>query len=256
MPLSQSLILGIIQGLTEVLPISSSGHLILVPSLLGWDPHPLSFDAALHLGTALALVVWFSGDWRALLAARRWRTIGAIILASAPVGLVGLLGAGFIEQNFRSPGLVAGALAAGAVLMLLVEWFYQRGGDKREELTIPDIFTVALAQVFALVPGISRSGITILAGMGRKLTRASAARFSFLISLPVVFAAGIWELFSVYQEELLLNDWKSFAIGIGTSFIVGLLAVKLLFGILNRFSLVPFAIYRIAVGVLILLTIA
>lgn len=252
MPIYQAIVLGIVQGLTEILPVSSSGHLILVPSLLGWAPHSLSFDAALHLGTALALSVWFFGDWLALFAERRWRTILAILLASVPVDLIGLWGSDFIEENFRGPGLVAGALITVAILMLVGEWWYRRKTEKKEELKNSDIFAISLAQILALVPGVSRSGITILTGIGRGLTRFSAARFSFLISLPIVFAAGFWELFSVYREGVLVNDWVSFAVGIGTSFIVGLFAVKLLFGILKRFSLVPFAIYRIILGLSLL----
>lgn len=255
MSLIQALVLGIVQGLTEILPISSSGHLILVPKFLGWESHRLSFDAALHLGTALALLPFFARDWRALFVERRWGTIGAIALASVPVGLIGLLGANFIEQNFRGPVLVAGALIGVAVLMLIGEWWYRGRGEGRVNLTVPDIFAVGLAQALALIPGVSRSGITILTGMGRGITRESAARFSFLVSLPIVLAASLWELFSVYREGALVNDWSSFAVGIGTSFIVGLFAIRFLFGILKRYSLIPFAIYRILLGIALLLLI-
>jgi undecaprenyl-diphosphatase len=252
MPIYQAVILGIVQGLTEILPISSSGHLIIVPSLLGWEPHSLSFDAALHLGTAAALLVFFARDWVSLLVRRQWRVILAIGLASVPVGLIGLFGKDFIEQNFRGAGLVAGALFLVAVLMLAVEKRYRKGNGKRENLAVPDVFAIALAQALALVPGVSRSGITILAGMGRGIKREAAARFSFVISLPIVFAAGFWEIFSVYRDGVLANDWPGFAVGIATSFFVGLLAIRVLFGILNRFSLVPFAIYRIILGILVL----
>ena len=254
MPIDQAVVLGIVQGLTEILPVSSSGHLILVPAFLGWPAHSLSFDAALHLGTAFALLAFFAKDWITLFKERRWGTVVAIALASIPVGLIGLFGSDVIEQSFRGPKLVAGALVGVAVLMLAAEWFYRRERERKENLTAPDIFAIALAQALALVPGVSRSGITILTGMGRGLTRETAARFSFLISLPIVFAAGLWELFSVYREGALVNDWSSFAVGIGISFVVGLIAVKILFGILKRFSLIPFAIYRIALGVLILLS--
>lgn len=253
MPLDQAIILGIVQGLTEILPISSSGHLILVPALLGWVPHSLSFDAALHLGTAMALLAFFSRDWITLFVERRWLTIVTIALASVPVGLLGLFGAAFIEQNFRGPAFVASALMAVGVLMMVVEWWYRRRGEGRANLTVSDTFAIALAQALALVPGVSRSGITILTGMGRGITRESAARFSFLISLPIVFAAGLWELFSVYREGGLVNDGASFAVGIITAFGVGLVAIRFLFGILKRYSLIPFAIYRILLGVFLLL---
>jgi len=254
MPIYQAVVLGIVQGLTEILPISSSGHLILIPQLFGWAPHPLSFDAALHLGTAAALLVFFARDWISLLVERQWRKIAAIALASVPVGLIGLFGEDFISQNFRSAVLVAGMLVLIALLMLVVEKWYRRENVKRENLTVPDIFAVALAQALALIPGVSRSGITILAGMGRGIKREAAARFSFIISLPIVFAAGFWEVFSVYREGVLANDWSSFAVGIATSFVVGLLAIRVLFGILNRFSLIPFAVYRILLGTTLLLS--
>ena len=254
MPIYQAIVLGIVQGLTEILPISSSGHLIVVPQIFGWAPHSLSFDAALHLGTAAALLVFFSRDWISLLVERQWRTIAAIALASVPVGLLGLFGEDFIGQNFRGGTLVAGALVLVAVLMLVVERWYRRGSTKRKNLTVPDILAVGLAQALALVPGVSRSGITILTGMGRGIERAAAARFSFIISLPIVFAAGFWEVFSVYRDGVLANDWSSFAVGIATSFVVGLFAIKLLFRVLERFSLIPFAVYRILLGATLLLS--
>lgn len=254
MSIFQAAILGIVQGLTEILPVSSSGHLILVPSILGWQPHSLSFDAALHLGTAFALLLFFAKDWISLFAERRWRTIGAVALASVPVGLIGLLGKDPIEQNFRGPVLVASALIAVAVLMLAVEWWYRRRVEGRGNLTVGDTLAIGLAQALALVPGVSRSGITILAGMGRGLARESAARFSFMISLPIVFAAGLWELLSVYREGTLSSDWGVFAVGITVSFVVGLVAIRFLFGILRRYSLVPFAVYRILLGIFLLLT--
>ncbi|HLD96397.1 MAG TPA: undecaprenyl-diphosphate phosphatase [Patescibacteria group bacterium] len=254
MPIYQAIVLGIVQGLTEILPISSSGHLILVPQIFGWAPHSLSFDAALHLGTAAALLVFFSRDWISLLVERQWRTIAAIALASVPVGLLGLFWEDFIGQNFRGGTLVAGALVLVAVLMLVVERWYRRGSTKRKNLTVPDILAVGLAQALALVPGVSRSGITILTGMGRGIERAAAARFSFIISLPIVFAAGFWEVFSVYRDGVLANDWSSFAVGIATSFVVGLFAIKLLFRVLERFSLIPFAVYRILLGATLLLS--
>lgn len=248
----QAVVLGIVQGLTEILPISSSGHLILVPGVLGWPVQPLSFDAALHLGTALALLAFFGKDWIDLIRSRSFRMIAIIFLASVPVGLAGLLGGDFIEEDLREPKLVVGALVGVSFLMLLVEWVYRRRGEKRVRLGLGDAFVIGAAQVLALFPGVSRSGITILTGMSRGLEREKAARFSFLISLPIVFAAGLWELFSVYRQGAMGEDWFNLGIGIGTSFAVALFAVKFLLGILRRSSLVPFAIYRILLGIALL----
>jgi undecaprenyl-diphosphatase len=138
--------------------------------------------------------------------------------------------------------------------MLLVEWIYRKKGEKRVRLGLGDAFVIGAAQMLALFPGVSRSGITILTGMSRGLEREKAARFSFLISLPIVFAAGLWELFSVYESGALAGEWPGLGVGILTSFVVGLLAVKFLLVILRRFSLVPFAVYRILLGVFLLLT--
>src|SRR3990172_126055 len=232
MPIYQAVVLGIVQGLTEILPVSSSGHLILVPAFLGWPAHSLSFDAALHLGTAFALLAFFAKDWIAFFRERRWGTIGAIVLASIPVGLIGLIGSDVIERSFRGPALMAGALIGVAVLMLAGERWYRKSKSKskREDLEKSDIFAIALAQALALVPGVSRSGITILGGGGGGgLRRDPPARFSFLISLPIVFAAGLWELFSVYREGVLVNDWAVFAVGIGVSFFVFLFSLRLFF---------------------------
>ncbi len=252
MPIYQAVVLGIVQGLTEIFPISSSGHLILIPKILGWETHPLSFDAALHLGTALALLVFFGKDWIALFVSRSYRMILVVFLASVPVGLAGLLGSDFIEGNLRDPRGVVLALIGVAILMLLVEGFYRKLGERHQQLRLGDAVAIGISQGLALFPGVSRSGITIVTGMGRGLEREKAARFSFLISLPIVLAAGLWELFKVYRNGLLLGEGPSLGVGILTSFLVGLLAVRFLLGILRHFSLVPFAVYRILLGLLLL----
>ncbi|GMR19332.1 MAG: undecaprenyl-diphosphate phosphatase [Patescibacteria group bacterium] len=252
MPIYQAVVLGIIQGVTEIFPISSSGHLILFPAILGWEPHSLAFDASLHLGTAFALLAYFAKAWIGLLTSRSYKLIGYILLSSVPVGLIGLWGADYIEKNFRSPQLVSLTLVGVAVLMILAEFVYRRFKTHKGQAGLIDVLAIGFAQTLALVPGVSRSGITILAGMGRGLERSKSAYFSFMISLPIVFAAGFYQLFSVYREGLLGVQWGSFAVGIATSFIVGVLAIRFLLKILHRVSLLPFAAYRIVLGLLIL----
>ncbi|KKW06164.1 MAG: Undecaprenyl-diphosphatase [candidate division CPR1 bacterium GW2011_GWC1_49_13] len=253
MPFYQALILGIIQGITEIFPISSSGHLIIFPALLGWEPHSLSFDAALHLGTGLALLFFFAGSWLKLLKERNWKMLFFLLLASVPAGLVGLFGGDWIEENLRDPKLTAYALIGVAFLMLLGEGIYRNVNNPKEEAGIWDVLAIGFAQTLALFPGVSRSGITILTGMGRGIRRERSAHFSFLISLPIVFAAGLYQLLGVYQAGELAVQAPDFAVGILSSFLVGLLAIKFLFSILRKYSLVPFAIYRIALGVFLLL---
>ncbi|MEX1061851.1 MAG: undecaprenyl-diphosphate phosphatase [Patescibacteria group bacterium] len=253
MPLYQALILGIVQGITEIFPVSSSGHLLIFPALLGWEPHSLSFDAALHLGTGLALLFFFAGVWLNLLKKRNWRMIFFLFLASVPAGLVGLFGGDWIEENLRDPKLTAYALIGVAVLMLLGEWFYQKAKNLKEEAGVGDVLAIGLAQTLALFPGVSRSGITILTGMGRGINRERAAHFSFLLSLPIVFAAGLYQLLQVFQAGELTAQLPDFAVGILSSFLVGLVAVKFLFLVLKKYSLVPFAIYRIILGIFLFL---
>jgi len=252
MPLYQALVLGIVQGITEIFPVSSSGHLILVPALLGWSSHPLAFDAALHLGTALALLAFFFRDWLNLFLSRSWKVIAWIVVASVPAGLFGVLWGNQVENAFRGVASVAVALVAVAVLMFLVERIYRAASSHKGEASFGDILLIGFAQTLALIPGVSRSGITILTSMGRGLKRDRAAYFSFLISLPVTFAAGGWELLKVWREGMLVGQESSFAVGILTSFVVGFLAIRFLFGILRKHSLIPFAIYRIVLGILLL----
>ena len=253
MPLYQALILGIVQGITEIFPVSSSGHLIIFPQILGWEPHSLSFDAALHLGTGLALLFFFFGAWLKLLKEKDWKMILFIFLSSVPAGLMGLLGGDWIEENLRDPRLTVYSLIGVGFLMFLVEWIYLRLKNLKEEAGLWDILAIGFAQTLALFPGVSRSGITILTGMGRGMKRERAAHFSFLISLPIVFAAGSYQLLKVFQTGELASQAPDFAVGILSSFLVGLLTVKFLFSILRKYSLVPFAIYRILLGTLLLL---
>lgn len=254
MPLYQAIILGAVQGLTEIFPISSSGHLIIFPEILGWQPHSLAFDAALHLGTAFALLWWFDKAWIKLFKTRSWRMIVFILLASVPAGLAGLFGGDFIEEYLRSPRLVAISLITVAVLMVGIEALYRREKSLKEEAGLGDILLIGVSQALALIPGVSRSGITISTGMSRFIRRDRAAHFSFLVSIPIVLAAGLYQLFGVWQAGELAVQGSSFAAGILTSFVVGLLAIRFLFAILRKYSLLPFAFYRIALGIFLLLT--
>ena len=252
MPLYQAIILGAVQGLTEIFPISSSGHLIIFPELLGWQPHSLSFDAALHLGTAFALLWWFDKAWINLFKTRSWRMIAFILLASVPVGLAGLFGRDFIEEYLRSPRLVAISLITVAILMVGIEALYRRERSPKKEASLGDVLLIGFSQAFALIPGVSRSGITISIGMSKGIKRDRAAHFSFLISIPIVLAAGLYQLFDVWQAGELAVQGPNFAAGILTSFVVGLFAIRFLFKILRKYSLLPFAFYRIALGIFLL----
>src|SRR6266508_2356242 len=207
----QAIILGIVQGLTEFLPISSSAHLVLVPWLLGWPPHSLAFDAALHLGTLLALLLYFWRQWlgigRALLAglgsadARQdpnyilgW----LLILGSLPAAVTGLVAEKAIESALRQPQPIAMLLIVFGLLLLAAE---RLGPRQRSisDMTLADALLIGLAQALALAPGVSRSGVTMTAGLLLGLDRTAAARFSFLMSMPLVLAAGASQLAELLQ---------------------------------------------------------
>jgi len=256
----QALILGIVQGVTEFLPISSSAHLLLLPRLLGWPSHSLTFDVALHFGTLAALVAYFWQDWVRLVVAGwqsvRHRSLGGdprralfwFILATIPPGaLVGSLGGSFIEENLRNPGLAAALLVIGGIILALAD----RWGKKQKDLSqikLSDALTMGLLQVLALMPGVSRSAIVIIGGLLCGLKRDAAARFSFLIATPIVFGAAILELSPILSQGLPQDEELPFILGVLTSALVGLAAIRFLLGYLQTRSLTVFSGYRILLG--------
>jgi undecaprenyl-diphosphatase len=267
MTLLQALILGIIQGITEFLPISSSGHLLLVPELAGWQQQPLAFDVALHVGTTLAVVAYFWRDWWLLiretlsdlrvhgLRIRRWGPYGHLMLLLAlgtiPAVIVGL-GVSDLEDRLRTPAVVVTMLVVIGLYMAAAErWVSRRTDPGLERLTWVGVLCVGVAQASALVPGVSRSGVTISTGMFAGLERAAAARFSFLLAMPVTVAAMIRELPGLrYAGEQGITRLEIGA-GIIASLVVGVLAIRFLLRYLSFGSLYPFVIYRIALAIVV-----
>lgn len=249
-------VLGIIQGATEFLPVSSSGHLILVPWLLGWaDDYGLAFDVALHLGTLGALLLLFWRDWWKLLTGalapgpdRRFLTI--LIAATIPGAIAGALLDKMAESSLRAPGLVASSmLAAGALLW----WADRQARDGREgrdmgrpyaDLGLADGLLIGAAQALAIVPGVSRSGITISVALLRGLSREAAVRVSFMLAAPIVAGAGLMKFKSIIHS----SNYSLVFIGIITSLIVGLAAIKLLLKISQMSTFMPFVWYRALLG--------
>ena len=258
----QALILGLVQGLSEFLPISSSGHLVLVPAALGWAPAPLVFDTTVHLGTLLALLVIFWRDLVGLLVAwwqglRRGRPLEQaesrlawwIILGTIPGVLAGLLLEDRFEEMFGMPKAVGGFLLLTALLLLLAELLGRR---RRELLAVGwlDALLVGIGQAAAIAPGLSRSGTTMAVGMVRGLTREAAARFSFLLAIPIVAGAGLAQL-----AKWLLQGGDSVGlfpllIGFLAAAASGYAVIRLLLAYLRRWPLYPFAVYCAIVGVL------
>jgi undecaprenyl-diphosphatase len=256
-------VLGVVQGLTEFLPISSSGHLVLVPWLLGWPRHSLAFDAAIHLGTAAALMAYFWRDWLELLRAfsagfrdpvaradPRWRLTWMLVLGSLPAGLIGLAAESSIERLVRQPWLVASLLILFGLVLLAAD---RLGSRQRgiQDVGVFEALIVGLAQVLALAPGVSRSGITISAGLFVGLDRATAARFSFLLSTPITLAAALFSLRRLVGPES-SAEAGVLLIGIVCAAIFGFLAIGFLLRYLQKNSLATFVWYRLAAGALVL----
>ena len=263
MTLFQAAILGVVQGLTEFLPVSSSAHLILARAVFGWDAgeHTLAFDVACHLGTLVAVAAFFGGDIAALVRnipgalSRRpspdGRRLWLLAAAMLPVMIVGLTMMDYINAVRAWPQLTAIALIAGAGLLFLVERLTPREGTEAT-LTMPGAVVIGAAQALALVPGVSRSGATITAGMLLGMSRIASARFTFLLSVPAIGAAAVHEGLELRHAVLLGHDWALFAVGFVTSAVVGYLTVGFLLKFLVSHRLDVFAWYRIAIGVAIL----
>jgi undecaprenyl-diphosphatase len=266
MNLIQATVLGIVQGLTEFFPVSSSGHLILVRWILGWELGSThiekSFDAATHLGTAIAALVLLRADlWKMFTSpfvrdkddhARIYSRLAIfVILASIPAALAGLVGESVVEEKLGSVWLVATQLAIFGLLLLLFDHL-SSGRRTLDNLRARDAALIGLAQVLALSPGVSRSGITITAGRGLGLDRTAATRFSFLLLLPITAGAGIFKLISVFSDPGAGALVGPFAVGIVTSAISGYAAAKTLLLIVRTRSFVPFVVYRFALAGVVL----
>lgn len=258
------LILGTVQGLTEFLPVSSSGHLILMRSFLGINTSGgLAFDAILQLGTIIAVFVYFRKDiWHLMIQTFRLvfakgrdvsasdrSLIGGLLLGTIPAILVGLLLEDTMNHAFRSPLLVATTLFAGSGLFLLAEHI---GRQQRTKPSVWDGIWIGLFQCLALIPGVSRSGATISGGLFRGLTRESAARFSFLLSIPIITGSGLKKLIDVIQLQPTDIPYLPLAIGCITAFGVGIACIHFLLGYVKRHSLSIFAWYRVALAFIIL----
>lgn len=272
MPLIEALVLGLVQGFTEFLPISSSGHLLIVPWLLGWEPlesesAKQSFDVALHLGTLIAVVAYFRRDLvryiaagAAVIGSRRRpvdndaRIAWLLVVSAVPAVLVGVLFERFIEEALGAPLIIALSLI---VFGLLLAWADRSSGTRPlESMRLRDSLGVGAAQILALNPGTSRSGITITAARRFGFSRDAAARFSFLMSLPIVFGAVVYEAYGLARDGVPAGlAWPMF-VGVVTSAIAGWSAVWITLRIVRTHSFLPFVVYRVVLGVVILVVLA
>ena len=257
----QAIVLAIVQGLSEFLPISSSGHLILIPHFFGWSDQGLAFDVAVHIGTLLALLLYFRRQLGTMLSAwldsvfrrrhsRDSRLAWQILVATIPVGVAGLLFGDFIEANLRSPLFVAGTLSFFGILMYLADRF-GRGNKDEFSLSWPQALAIGCAQALALMPGTSRSGITMTAGRALGLSRSGAARFSFLLAIPGIGAAGAYEGLKLATSPAAV-DWQPMVVGVVFAALSGIACIHFLIRFIERIGLLPFTIYRlILAGVIV-----
>ena len=260
MDLIQAVVLAIVQGLSEFLPISSSGHLILVPHFFGWPDQGLAFDVAVHVGTLVAVLAYFRRQLSGLLSGwldsvfrgkqtRDSRLAWQILAATVPVGLAGLTFADFIEANFRNPLFVAGTLTFFGILMVVADR-WSRGDRDEFDLTWPQAMAIGCAQALALMPGTSRSGITMTAGRGMGLSRSAAARFAFLLSVPGIAAAGAYEAMKLFSSPEPV-EWLPMSVGVIFAALSGIACIHFLIKFIERIGLLPFAIYRLFLAAVI-----
>lgn len=261
MELLHIIVLAVVQGLTEFLPISSSAHLILVPHVMGWSDQGLYFDMALHAGTVTAVVLYFrrqllamAVDWcRSVVpvAAMRRHTENSrlawlILLGTIPAGLCGLFGKDFVETHLRSPLVIAFTTVIFGILLWLA-WRFSSKRLNEYQVTVWDALLIGIAQAVALIPGTSRSGITITMGLARGLGAQAAARFSFLLSVPVMLASALMLVVDISRMDNPLV-WRDMIAGAAAAAISGFLCIHYFLKLINRIGMLPFVVYRLCLG--------
>jgi undecaprenyl-diphosphatase len=254
--LIEIIVLAILQGLTEFLPISSSAHLILPSHVFGWQDQGLAFDVAVHAGSLFAVVLYFRKEvgrmavsWFASLFGKHdseSKLAWLIILGTIPAGLAGLVFNDFIEGNLRSVTVIS----ITTILFGLLLWWADKNAKQTKgeyEITVKEVLVIGFAQVLALIPGTSRSGITITAGLILGLTAKAAARFSFLLSIPLIFAAGGYKAIELSQQVIPV-DWTAIGLGTLLSFISAYACIHYFLILVEKIGMMPFVIYRLALG--------
>lgn len=263
-------ILGIIQGITEFLPISSSAHLILVPWFLGWKPEGIAFDVSLHVGTAIAVITFFWRDWvrlaRELILGLKEGNMGnadrrlawLLVVGTLPALVAGLAFESMVEERLRSPLIIVFTLPILAIFLYVAD---KRSRQDRgiENFTWADSLSIGFSQALALIPGVSRSGITMTTAMLRNSTRISAARFSFMLSTPVIAGAGILEILRLAKavlhpaESMPAVNWGALGVGFLCAAISGFLCIRFFLGYIQTKSFTPFVVYRFLLAGLVLI---
>lgn len=263
MEIYQAIILGIVQGLTELLPISSSAHLNLIPTIFNWKV-PESFDVALHFGTLLAIGIFFFKDWIELIVggfkkvlkkedSTQGRMFWYIVAATIPGGIIGFILDKYAEDFLTKPLIIAIALIVMGIVLYFVDK-NSKSETEYENMTFKQTFLIGLSQALAFIPGVSRSGITMTTGRLMGVKRESTAKYSFMLSAPIVLAATVFKLgdFIEYFTVASTTGIIAFILGVLVSFIVGIIVIKFLLNYLKKGSFKIFAIYRVIVGLLVI----
>jgi len=254
-------ILSIVQGLTEFLPISSSAHLVLLPEALQWPGHGLVFDVAVHIGSLLAVLFYFRVEVKRMLKSWAGSLAGGnadqdsllawwVIIGTLPAIVVGFLLQGLIEADLRAPWIVA----SGSIIFGLLLWFADTTARRTRnefQLNLKDVLIIGCFQVLSLIPGVSRSGITITLGLFLGLTRKAAARFSFLLAMPVIFASGVLQTVRMVTEVSPIG-WDDLLLGVLLSALSAGLCIHYFLRLIDRIGMLPFVIYRVLLGIAIL----
>ena len=262
MDIIQTIILAIIQGLTEFLPISSSAHLILVSDLLDWSDQGIAFDVALHLGTLLAVLYYFKAEISDMVKAKHFTSmdnainsqLGIIVISTLPIVLIGGLFNDFVNENLRTSMVIALASVFFGIILYLAD-INQQQRSRVVNLSLKLGLIIGLFQVLALIPGTSRSGITIAAGLFLGLSRVEASRFSFLLAIPVIIAASVLQSYELFTNDQISIDYMNFISGITISSFVAFLTIRWFLELVTRIGMLPFVIYRVLLGLIIIMII-
>ena len=266
MSVIQAIVLGLVQGIAEFLPISSSGHLVIIRDIFNWEDPGLFFDVVLHLGSLIAILVYFRKEWlrlikmlpdffrsfsgRAGLPTKEF-LLSKIVVGIIPATIVGVFLEGVLDKYFRNFFIVAFWLFATGAIFVFTETV-ARLHKRLTEITILDSFLIGIAQIFALIPGVSRSGITISAGLLQGIKRSAAAKFSFMMGGPLIFGAGLFELFKFLKDGQVTESFSFFLTGFLIAVVTSYLAIRFLMRFLKKHSLFVFAYYLFALAILLL----
>lgn len=263
----EAVVLALVQGVTEFLPVSSSAHLLLVPFLFGWEDQGLAFDVAVHLGTLVAVISYFWRDIKPMIyhglqtltphpkpdPEGYGRLAWGVVIATLPIGVFGLLLSDFVEENLRSVLVLALATILFGVVLGYAEKIYPKTAVRKDltQLTWQSALSFGLAQCLAMIPGTSRSGITLTAGLFLGFSKEAAAKFSFLMSIPTILLAGLLQTAKLFQSALPV-DWGAMGIGVLVSMLAGYACIKLFMQALSKIPLMVYVYYRLALGVALL----